>query len=202
MFIAMNEFKKLIKAAYNNGRLVMGATEEEFFLEGGSWILRVLKDELPNKEKSAIIELTGEFPAAGMVFKASKGENNQYLIPENNVWNIREAFENCREEMKVTRSLYQKDGETYRIIQHPQTQTCIPFNEKFIKLLDKKSLRCEESSPEGPKAANKNGNMLYWGNETMTLAILPIFVDRDENKELGEYLQLLENIELPEMTLF
>ena len=35
MFISTNEFKKLIKAAYNNGRLVMGATEEEFFLEGG-----------------------------------------------------------------------------------------------------------------------------------------------------------------------
>ena len=36
MFISTNEFKKLIKAAYNNGRLVMGATEEEFFLEGGA----------------------------------------------------------------------------------------------------------------------------------------------------------------------
>ena len=36
MFISTNGFKKLIKDAYNNGRLVMGTTEEEFFLEGGT----------------------------------------------------------------------------------------------------------------------------------------------------------------------
>ena len=201
MFIGTNEFKKLIKAAYNNGRLVMGATEEEFFLEGG-WVIRIDRDELPNKEKAAIIELTGEFPAAGQVFKASKGENNQYLIPENNVWNTRKVFESCLEDMKVTRALYQRDGVTYRIIQHPRTQTCIPFNEKFIDLLDKNALGCEESHPEGPKAINEKGSILYWGNEVMTLAILPIAVDRNEDKEFGEYLQLLENIELPEMNLF
>lgn len=202
MFISTNEFKKLIKAAYNNGRLVMGATEEEFFLEGGSWVLRIDRDELPNKEKAAIIELTGEFPAAGLVFKACKGENNQYLVPENNIWNVREVFERCTEEMKVTRALYQKDGVTYRIIQHPRTQTCIPFNERFINLLDKNALGCEESHLEGPKAIDEKGSILYWGNEVMTLAILPIAVDRNEDKELGEYLQLLENIELPEMNLF
>ena len=37
--------------------------------------MRIDRDELPNKEKAAIIELTGEFPAAGLVFKACKGEN-------------------------------------------------------------------------------------------------------------------------------
>ena len=136
------------------------------------------------------------------MFKASKGEDNQYLIPENSVWNIGEKFKGCVEEMTVTRALYQKDGVTYRIIQNPRTQTCIPFNEKFINLLDKNALGCEESHPEGPKAIDEKGSILYWGNEVMTLAILPIAVDRNEDKEFGEYLQLLENIELPEMNLF
>lgn len=36
MFISTSGFKKLIKAAYNNGRLVMGDAGEEFFLEGGA----------------------------------------------------------------------------------------------------------------------------------------------------------------------
>lgn len=164
--------------------------------------MRIDRDELPNKEKAAIIELTGEFPAAGQVFKASKGEDNQYLIPENSVWNIGEKFKDCVEKLTVTRALYKKDGVTYRIIQNPRTQTCIPFNEKFINLLDKNALGCEESHPEGPKSIDEKGSILYWGNEVMTLAILPIAVDRNEDKEFGEYLQLLENIELPEMNLF
>lgn len=164
--------------------------------------MRIDKEELPNKEKAAIIELTGEFPAAGLVFKALKGGDNQYLIPENDVWNIGEKFERCTEELAVTRALYQKDGVTYRIIQHPKTQTCIPYNEKYIDLLDKEALQCEESSPKGPRAIDEKGNILYWGNEVMTLAICSIAVDRNENREFGEYLQLLENIELPEMKLF
>lgn len=200
MFINSSAFKKLIKGAYGNGRLIVGATEQEYFIEGGAWIIRILKKALPKKEKAAVIELTGELPEAGEVFRASKGEPNQYEIPYNSVWNIRENCMKATEHMTVTKSLYQSDR-TFRIIQHQGTQRCIPVDERFISMLDSSAVRDDERMPAGPLAVSADSKIIYWFNESMALAVGGIDVNEDD-REFHEYIMLLENTELPEKNIF
>ncbi len=80
MFINTSIFKKLIKEAYNAYMLMVGATEYEYFISNGAWIICVNKDDFTKKEKAAVIELTGELPDIGQAFKAGKDAPNQYEI--------------------------------------------------------------------------------------------------------------------------
>lgn len=200
MFINSSAFKKLIKEAYRCGRLIVGAAEKEYFIEGGSWIIRIHKKAFPKKEKAAVIELTGELPAAGEVFRAAKGAANQYEIPENSTWDIRENARKCKEILSVTKALYQTGDHTCRILQHKRTQKCIPVNEQFISALSHDAMQNDEAIPIGPVVMDPDAEILYWFNETMAFAVCKISAGGET--EFEEYLQLLENVELDEKNIF
>ncbi|MDE7331242.1 MAG: hypothetical protein K2O16_03225 [Lachnospiraceae bacterium] len=200
MFITTAGFKSLIKEAYKNGRLVAGATPEEYLFEGSFWVIRVHRDRLPKKEKAAVVELTGELPSPGEVFQAAKGEANQQEMPDNSIWDIGNIFRNCREEIAVTRSLYQSGTGTYRVMQNRRNNNCFFISERFISIFDSRALTEGESLPEGPRALTAGRGTLYWKNNNMTLAVMPIF--HESNDELGIHLRLLENMELPVQKLF
>ncbi len=193
MFINTTAFKKLIKNAYSTSGLTVGADEEEYFFEGGIWVIRVDKNFLPNKEKAAVIELTGELPAAGEVFKAVKKQANQYLVNNNPVWDIQTQFKEADLKFNVTKAVYETDDQTVRVLQYEKDNTCIAVSEVFIGLIDIKAMDgAEETMIEGPAA---RGRILYWGNNIMTMAAGAI--TPEENSPLNEYLQLLSNVELP-----
>lgn len=200
VFITTAGFKSLIKEAYKNGRLVAGATPEEYFFEGSYWVIRVDRDCLPKKEKAAVVELTGELPSPGEVFRAAKGEDNQYEIPGNSVWDTGNIFNDCREEMAVTRSLFQCGGAHLRVIQNRRTDNCFFVSERFISILDRNSLTEGETLPEGPRALTEGRGTIYWKNNSMSMAVTPVFHEDDD--ELGRHLRLLGNMELPEQRFF
>lgn len=200
MFIATAGFKRLIKEAYKNGRLVAAATAEEYSFEGSYWIIRVDRNRLPKKEKAAVVELTGELPSPGNAFRAKKGEANQYEITGNDAWDIGNIFRRCREEMTVTKCLFQSGADAFRVIQNRRTNNCFFVSERFIAILDSSALTEGESLPEGPRALADGRGAVYWKNNSMSLAVMPVF--HENNDELGSHLRLLENMELPEQKLF
>lgn len=194
MFVDTGKFKKLIKKAYSTSGLTVGATEEEYFFEGGAWAIRILKENLPNKEKAAVVELAGDLPGTGEVFKAVKKEPNQYLIPENDRWDIGAAARKATETFNVTRAVYEMDGGIIRVLQHSSNNMCIPIDEVFISLIDIDALdKNTETMPQGPKTA-KGGYIAYWQNNVMTLAAG--IISEGEDNPLADYLHLLTNSEL------
>lgn len=192
MFINTTAFKRLIKGAYNTIGLTVGATEKEYFFEGGTWVIRVDKEFLPNKEKAAVIELVGEMPLSGEVFKAVKKCANQYLINNNPAWDIKTEFKEAKLTFNVTKAVYELDDRIIRVLQYEKDNTCIAIDEVFIGLIDTKAIdSAKETMLEGPVASN---NFMYWGNNVMTMAAGVIA--SGEDSPLTEYLQLLSNVEL------
>ena len=200
MFVNTAAFKKLIKGAYNSSGLTVGATEDEYFFEGGYWIIRVEKDYLPKKEKAAVIELTGELPSSGQVFKAVKKCANQYLMECNPAWDIRAQFDEAQEEYCVTYAIYEIGDKKVRVLQNKKNDTCKVIDETFIKLIDFEAITCDEGLPEGLVMLNKDHWLVYWSNDVMTLAAGVIKAEDD--KELKEFLTLLGNVELKRKELF
>lgn len=172
MFLKTTVFKKLIKSAWNGHGLTVGRNEEGIFLEGGYWIIRVKEDSLPNKEKAAIIELTGELPEEGEVFKAMKDIGNQYEIDQNEVWKIGRQKSLAENSYIRTNILLKQHNTICRVLKNEETGKCILIDEMFINLLDYEAIEWEkESEPEGPVALGEEATVLYWGNEICTLAV-------------------------------
>lgn len=197
MFIKTSVFKKLIKAAYDINSLIVGNEEEEIFLSGGSWIIRILKDEFPKKEKAAVIELTGDLPETGQVIRYGKGQDGQYMITGDHVWDIGKHYHSCKEYATVTRLKYEnREGCIYRVVQHPESQNCFFVNDIFIDLLDIMAITEGETPPDGPRTTGKKDSPLYWHNNHMTLEIFPLSIKEENDNELNMYLRLLVNMEL------
>lgn len=195
MFVSTKGFKKLIKASYDTDGLTVGASDEEYFFEGGSWVIRVEKEHLPNKEKAAVIELTGELPAAGEVFKAKKKCPNQYLIPDNQVWNIGEQILEAHEKFNITKALFETNDYRVRVLQNAQNNLCVPISEVFTSMIDSKAIdEGNEDLPTGPYR-RKDGSIMYWKNSIMIMAAC--IISEPEDSPLAEYLRLLTSIELP-----
>ena len=173
MFFNSVVFKKLIKQAWKSGGLTVGhdGEAEEYFLQGGYWIIRIKDDAIPNKDKAALIELIGDFPAEGEVFKAIAGVGNQYEIPFNDVWNIGRQWELAKTEYHKTNiMMYQKES-LCRVLQEEESGKCVLLNEIFIDLIDITAMdKQKESEPIGPIAIGKEGTMLYWKNQLCMLA--------------------------------
>lgn len=170
MFLNAAVFKSMINRAWKGAGLTVGKDEEEFFIEGGYWIVRVKADKLPNKEKAALIECVGEMPAEGEVFKSIKGVGNQFEIPFNDSWNIGRQWELAEIEVQKTGIMIQQKDIMCRILQE-ESGKCILINEMFNKLIDSKAINFqEEEEPEGPRAITSGGTVVYWKNQTTVLA--------------------------------
>ena len=151
MFVTTKGFKKLIKASWETAGLTVGADEEEYFFEGGSWVIRIQKDCLPNKEKAAVVELAGELPQTGSVFTAKKKCPNQYVIPVNPAWDIGEQIQEAKEQFNITKALYETDSYQMRVLQNAKTNLCVPISEEFISMIDFRAVdEYNEEIPTGP----------------------------------------------------
>ena len=161
-------------------------------MRGGTWVIRVNKEFLPNKEKAAVIELTGEMPLTGEVFKAMKKRENQYLINSNPVWDIETQFEEAELVFSVTRAMYESDGRIIRVLQNKGNNTCTAIDEVFISLIDENAMDQEkETMVEGPVGDHR---IMYWKNNIMAMAAG--IIKPEENTPLAEYLQHLSHMEL------
>lgn len=79
MFFKKTVLKRMLKSAYTGAGLTVGHTpetdeeEEGYYLSSGWWVLWFKAGMFPKEAKAAVIELCGELPAVGEVFKAEKG---------------------------------------------------------------------------------------------------------------------------------
>ena len=195
MFINASAFKKLIKESWSKEGLTMGATEDEIFLAGGSWVIRTFKSEMTNKIKAAIVELTGELPAAGEVFTCYKKEATQYEVAENEYWNICERFNDAKIPLQITKVKYQRVKEL-RVLQK-KSLASILINEKFMNLIDLSAREEMEDLPVGPVTTETKSGLVYWKNSIMAIAVARILVNEETDHELSEFMGQMESGLLP-----
>lgn len=97
MFFKKTVLKRMLKSAYTGAGLTVGHTpetdeeEEGYYLSSGWWVLWFNAGMFPKEAKAAVIELCGELPAVGEVFKAEKDFGNQYEIEQKEIFNLPEA---------------------------------------------------------------------------------------------------------------
>lgn len=196
MFINASAFKKLIKESWSKEGLTMGATEDEIFLAGGSWVIRTFKSEMTNKIKAAIVELTGELPAAGEVFTCYKKEATQYEVAENEYWNICERFKDAKIPLQITKVKYQGVKEL-RVLQEKESLESILINEKFMNLIDLSAREEMEDIPVGPVTTGTKSGLVYWKNSIMAIAVARIFVNEETDHEMSAFMGQMERGLLP-----
>lgn len=70
MFIKATKFEKLIKEAYNDGRLHIGSEDGRFLASGAGWSIAMKEDLMPKELKAAVIKYVGYMPLDGEYFLA------------------------------------------------------------------------------------------------------------------------------------
>lgn len=192
MFINTAMFKKLVKEAYNNQGLTVGNDGGGTFFEGGYWVLRVENGYLPNKEKAAVIEKTGELPEAGEVFKAMKKYGNQREIEWKDAWDINGSAEDAKERVNPTDLLIVEENAICRLMQ-TENREILSLDEKLYQLVDNTCIdRREEDEAEGP-FRSPGGKVLYWKNSICTYAAC---IRKTEDEKELEILSHLEKMRL------
>lgn len=145
----------------------------------------------PKEAKAAVIELCGELPAVGEVFKAEKDFGNQYEIEQKEIFNLPEAFKRCTIDYRVTNIMQQQGKTLIRILQAEEGRNVCAVSEVFLDLIDLKSIDYEngETEPFGPCAISPEAPFVYWGNDCCYLMAGRRTSDGETEAEFWKYLE-------------
>lgn len=170
MFLRMTTLKKLMKKAFNAGKLTVGMSEDGLFMDCESFYVWLSKYTVQNKVKAAIIELAGELPTEGNAFTAEKG-GNQTCIPMNDIWDKNKRLANADKRYVITPILFD-NSDVYRFLQQAGTVNMKAINEIFIDLIDRSEIDYMNGEDEvsGP-FASEDGGMFYFTTDLCVLGV-------------------------------
>lgn len=203
MFLKQSIFKRLLKEAYKGAGLTVGrqrdedATRPGYHLSGGYWIVWLDVETIPKEAKAAIIELVGDLPEPGEVFRAMKDAGNQYEIEQKEIFNLPEAWKNAKVNYKITNSILQQGDKLARILQTQEGPNHITaINEVFVGLVDPEACDYDngETFPDGPRAICAEAPFVYWGNNVCYL--MAGIRKPMENTRQEEFFKHLEGFEM------
>lgn len=169
---------------------------EGYYISSGWWIIWFLADTMPKEAKAAVIELCGDLPGPGEVFKATKDMGNQYEIEQKEVYNLPAAFKKCDCRFNVTKLLGQQGDKVIRFIQEDgSTRHVTAISEIFMNLIDPAAVDYDngEYEPFGPVALCPTSPFMYWGNNQ---CYLMAGVRTAEEGEEADFWKFLEGTEI------
>lgn len=176
MFFKQTVLKRMLKAAYKGAGLTVGhdagnedGENEGYYISSGWWIIWFLAETMPKEAKAAIIELCGDLPEPGEVFKAVKDMGNQYEIEQKEIYNLPESFKKCKCKFNVTKLLGLQRDNVIRFMQaDDNTQHVVAVSEIVFDLIDSAAIDYEngEHEPYGPVTLCQTSPFMYWGNNT------------------------------------
>lgn len=170
MIFNLKVFRKLIKEAYNGIGLAVGKDGTEYFLEGGTWVMRIKEKAFAKEYKGAVIELVGDLPEAGEVLRATK-DNVQYELPFNSVWRM-ESIDQAKIPVYQTNTYLEHKGTMCRVMQG-QNNRCMVMTATLEAVVDASALDEEiDTHIEGPNQIRDIYSALYWQNSTCSFMAL------------------------------
>ncbi|MBD5547529.1 MAG: hypothetical protein HDQ97_09035 [Lachnospiraceae bacterium] len=204
MFFKQTVLKRMFKAAYKGAGLTVGHMAENetdpegYYISSGWWVMWFSAAEMPKEAKAAIIELSGDLPGVGEVFRAIKDMGNQYEIEQKEIFNLPAAFKKCECHFRVTKLLGQQGDKVIRFIQEDGTTRHVAaVSEIFIDLIDPKAIDYDggEYEPIGPVTTCPTAPFMYWGNNTCYL-MAGIRTPVEDDEEEANFWKYLEGIEI------
>lgn len=195
MFLNTTILKRLMKDAWKGAGLTVGKEGEDIFLFGGYWIARAKEEFIPNTIKGLIVELAGELPKDGIIFKTIKDCGNQYELPGNSTYDIKENAKTANCTLEKTNIFMQQGASLCRVLQNTNSNKSILINNALVEIVD--PMLIDEANGEtsviGPTMATPDGHAIYWhSNVSAFMACIRI---SDGEKEV-EFLKLLEGLEM------
>lgn len=176
MFLKINMFKKLIKAAWKGIGLTVGNDGEGIYLVGNHWAIWMASWEMTNKAKAAIIELTGGLPSEGTAYKAWDGESPQYEMTElYDPEMYRPEVRNFKIGYKKTGVILNDMRKDYMVLQDINNFKCIMIDRNIADMVDFSSREKGEGVPVGPlgRYGRISGTSeVFWQNEVCTLKVM------------------------------
>mgnify|MGYP001028970922 CR=1 FL=1 len=204
MFFKQTVLKRMLKAAYKGAGLTVGRMAENetdpggYYVSSGWWVMWFAAEEMPKEAKAAIIELCGDLPGVGEVFKAIKDGGNQYEIEQKEIFNLPAAFRKCECHFRVTKFLGQQGDKVIRFIQEDgATRHVTAVSEIFIDLIDPKAINYDggEYEPIGPVTTCPTAPFMYWGNNVCYL-MAGVRTPTEADEEEADFWKYLEGIEI------
>lgn len=186
MFLKLADLKRLMKEAYKGIGLTVGALEsddEGIFIGGNNWAVWMLNDVIHKKALAAVMELTGEIPKPGEVFRATKA-GNQYEISDNDWWKLSDAFEMADVQYKVTDIVFNPKYKELRMLQKVADLSKVFIENRFPAMVDPEEMDqlYGETKIEGP-VTKPSSKIAYWGNNTCILMAM-LTDSQNQEKEL------------------
>lgn len=201
MFFKLSMLKKMFKDAYKSGGFVVGRTpagevKDGYYISSGWWVMWFAQKRIPKEVKATIIELSGELPEAGEVFRSIKGMGNQYEVEQKELYDLPAVYRMYRCSFCVRRLLIEKDGIVLRVIQEGDTGNVLTVSETVMNLISRDAVDYEngEYEPVGPLGTGPDTKCLMWGNETCYF--LTGIYDISQDGEYGEFLRFLKATEI------
>ncbi len=193
MFFKLSVLKHMLKDAYKSSGLTVGHMAESgtgepegYYAAGSWWVMWFDKAKMPKEVKGALVELCGDLPDTGEVFKAIKDMGNQYEIEQKDIYNLPYAFKKCDYRFRVTRLLKQQKFDLIRFLQdEKEIRSVKAVSETCISLIDPSAVDQDngEDMPDGPITIGPSADFMYWGNNTcyfMAGTRKPILEDEEE----------------------
>lgn len=193
MFFKLSVLKHMLKDAYKSSGLTVGHMAESdtgepegYYAASGWWVVWFNRDNMPKEVKAALVELCGDLPESGEVFKAMKDMGNQYEIEQKDIYNLPRTFKKCECRFRVTRLLRQQAFDLIRFLQdEKEIQFIKAVSETCISLIDPSAVDQDngEDMPVGPVTIDPSADFVYWGNNTcyfMAGTRKPIMDDEEE----------------------
>lgn len=179
MFIKVPVFKKLLKQAFAANRMKVKMDRSGLTVDCGHFAVWFEKEHIPNKIKSAIVELAGEIPEEGKAFLAQKS-GNQYEM-DSAVLDLRNLLRQTDKRYVQTPIVYSDNYDIYRFLQMAGKPDNIKLvADIFIQLLDPHELDhvAAEGTIQGPYSM-ETGMLFFWATDLCILSVCAIVPHRD-----------------------
>lgn len=201
MLFKVSKLKPILKHAWKNTGLVVGAAEEDgdisfYYFAGKDWIIAVYSDGITKELKGALIELVGDLPSAGEEFISYRGNNQQQVGFEEHfaIWDkYHEAYNKGQTYQAHNTSLVINDEETPEDLRVYTCEdgTVMTVLEKISKIID--TSECAEGElvdAEQIKVKDAEMEMLMWISDSCYVAA--VNSDPTEGSRADGYLQRLK----------
>ena len=186
-------FKKMIKNAYKTCGLLVANKDDRIILAGGWWMMSVEEKWFPKWGMAAVIELTGEIPAAGESFRSTSAAN-QMELPNEFVLGLDENYDDRAKSDPYhdTRILNDSGVNLARYLR--SGKNIVAVNEMIMELYDPGV--GEEGEPTDAELPRVDNKWVYWYTPVCSWACGIVDYTKPENitfhEKLGELLQEVE----------
>ncbi len=181
-------FKKLIKTAYKTLGLLVANKDGRIILAGSWWMLSVEEKWFPKWGMAAVIELTGEIPAAGESFRSTTA-GNQMELPNEFVLGLDENYDNrAKSDPYLDTNILNDSG--FNLVRYLRSgRNVVAVNEMIMELYDPGAGKeGEPTDAELPRVDNK---WVYWQTPVCSWACGVIDYTKPEDIEFQNRLGLI-----------